>query len=211
MKKSLIIFGAGGLGREVKTIVDVLPEWNVSGFCDDHVPVGTTVMGAPILGDTKYLETLKAASVVVAIGNPLIKRDIVNKIKQNTNIEFVTIIHPRAVLCDASTIDVGRGTIITAGSILTTSIRVGQHVLINLNATVGHDAVIGDFTSVMPGVNIAGQVEIASAVMIGSGANILNRIRIGDDAVVGSGAVVLENVLPGKTVVGVPAKSILKK
>jgi sugar O-acyltransferase (sialic acid O-acetyltransferase NeuD family) len=208
IKKPLIIFGAGGLGREVKTIVDVLPGWYVEGFCDDGTKVGSVVNGVKVLGDANFLLQQPEIFVVVAIGDPQVKQQVIQKLLSSKGIHFVTLIHPRAILGDLHTIDIGEGSIITAGCVLTTNIRIGKHVLINLNATVGHDVTIGDCSSIMPGVNLAGEVKIGSGVLVGSGANILNKISVGNSAVVGSGAVVTKNVPEAVTVVGVPARVI---
>jgi acetyltransferase-like isoleucine patch superfamily enzyme len=62
----------------------------------------------------------------------------------------------------------------------------------------------------MPGVNLAGKVVVEKEVLIGSGANVLNGVTIGQQAKVGSGAVVTKNVLPNQTVVGIPAKPLVK-
>jgi serine acetyltransferase len=62
----------------------------------------------------------------------------------------------------------------------------------------------------MPGVNIAGEVQVGSSVLIGSGANVINRVNIGDNSIVGMGSVVLRDVEAGITVAGVPAKPIRK-
>jgi sugar O-acyltransferase (sialic acid O-acetyltransferase NeuD family) len=210
IKRPVIIFGAGGLGREVKTIVDVLPDFYLHGFCDDSVAAGQKINGVPVCGNAEYLLSLRDAAVVIAIGNPIAKNLVAEKLSASKHIEFITIVHPRAVLSDVSNINIGEGSIIAAGCILTTSINIGKHVLLNLNATVGHDVEIGDCTSVMPGVNIAGEVTIGRQVLIGSGANILNKIHIGDRAVIGSGAVVRTKISIGATAVGVPAKEIIK-
>jgi acetyltransferase-like isoleucine patch superfamily enzyme len=47
-------------------------------------------------------------------------------------------------------------------------------------------------------------------VSIGANAVIMRNIRIGDGAVIGAGAVVTKDVAAGKTVVGVPAKEVVK-
>jgi len=209
LRKPIIIFGAGGLGREIKTIVDALPEWEVIGFCDDKRGVGTMVMNAPVLGNTDYLLQIQTEQhVVIGIGNPRTKSKVIEALHANPFLKFPTLIHPGAVLGDKLSIQIGAGTVITAGCILTTSIAMGNHVLLNLNTTVGHDVRIGDCTSIMPGVNIAGNVTIGEQVMIGSGANVINDVVIEDEAIVGAGSVVIRNVGKAVTVVGVPAKTI---
>lgn len=208
MKKPLYIYGAGGLGREVLSLVRCLEEWEVLAFFDDHVAQGTLIKNIPVLGGIKAIESLKEKIyIVLAIGDPHTKAALAQKL-QSYLIEYPSLVHPSVVLQDKSSIHIGQGCIIAANSILTTDIQLGDHVLINLNCTVGHDTSIGNCTSVMPGVNVAGEVTLGESVLVGSGANILNRVRIGDRSRVGMGSVVIRNVESGSTVVGVPAKLI---
>jgi serine acetyltransferase len=103
--------------------------------------------------------------------------------------------------------------VICAGCILTTNITIGNHVQINLDCTIGHDAVLEDFVTLAPGVHISGCVKIEEGAYIGTGASIINGTRdefivIGRDAVVGAQACVTRSVGAGVTVVGVPAKTM---
>ena len=210
MKRPLLIYGAGGLGREVLSLVKALPEWEVAGFIDDSHPKGAIVHGVAVLGDFSLLRGVrKHTAMVLAIGDPAAKENILGRIN-NSFLEFPVLIHPSAVLQDADRILIGRGTVICAGAVLTTDIRIGEHVLINLNATIGHDVVIGDQSSVMPGVTLAGGVNVGKAVLIGSGVNVRNSIRLGSGCTVGMGSVVIRNTDPGIVVAGVPAKPLKK-
>jgi sugar O-acyltransferase (sialic acid O-acetyltransferase NeuD family) len=212
VKKPLYIVGAGGLGKEVAAMLLSSNEWEIAGFFDDTIPLHAHINGIPNLGGIDNLiNTQKIIQVVIAIGAPSVKHSIVTKLSANQLIEFPTIIHPSAQRYSISSIQIGQGSIISAGSILTTNISIGNHVLLNLNVTVGHDTSIGDCSSLMPGVNIAGQVTVGSRVLVGSGANIINHLKVGDDVTVGAGAVVISNIERGKTVVGVPAKEIRHK
>ncbi len=207
MKKDIFIYGAGGLGREVLSIFNALPDWSVIGFYDDGKKVGEKIGSLRILGSMKeLLEVKEKTEVIIAIGNPGIKGQLAEKLSVNHFISFPSLIHPNALVQDQSSVMIGVGCIITAGVILTTDIRIGKHVLLNLNCTVGHDVQIGDYSSVMPGANIAGEVNIGKEVLIGSGANILNGIHVGNYSRIGAGAVVTRDVLESDTVVGVPAR-----
>jgi len=209
MKKQIAIYGAGGLGREVLALIKALPEWEVMGFYDDGIPPGSNVAQYKILGSLQdLLEYKTELHLIIAIGDPKVKTEIVNKLSSNPQIQFPVLIHPDALIMSKSTVKIGDGSIITAGVKLTCDIQLGKHVLINLNCTIGHDVRIGDCSSVMPGVNIAGAVHIGKEVLIGSGANILNGLHVADAARVGSGAVVTKNVAEGKTVAGVPAREL---
>jgi sugar O-acyltransferase (sialic acid O-acetyltransferase NeuD family) len=203
----LYIYGGGGLGSEIKVMLGSTPEWKVEGFYDDGKKKGSTMMGVPCLGGlAELLNDSEPRKLIIAIADPQLKKQIARKLSHKNNISFPVIIDPRATLLDKSTITIAAGSIITAGCILTTNITIGEHVLLNLNTTIGHNTVIGSHCSIMPGVNIAGEIILEDEVLIGSGANLINHITIGTASRVGSGAVVTRSVLPGKTVVGVPAR-----
>jgi sugar O-acyltransferase (sialic acid O-acetyltransferase NeuD family) len=208
MKKPLLIYGAGGLGREILSLVNALDEWEAVGFVDDSFAKGEIVSGLKVLGSfTDMVQNSDTHHLVIAIGNPIVKENLALKMQQ-TKFVFPILRHPSAIVQSEASIRLGDGTIICAGCILTTNISVGKHVLINLNTTIGHDCSIGDFSSLMPGVNVSGDVNIGNNALIGAGANIINRITIGDNAIIGMGSVVIRSVSPNKTVVGVPAKEL---
>jgi sugar O-acyltransferase (sialic acid O-acetyltransferase NeuD family) len=125
--------------------------------------------------------------------------------------KFETIIHPNVEMSEY--VKIGTGTVVLAGSIISTNIDIGKHVQINLDCTIGHDAIIGDFSTIAPGVHISGWVQLGKRVRIGTGAVVIDgspeeRISIGDDAIIGAGACVTKSIHSGLTVVGVPAKPI---
>jgi sugar O-acyltransferase (sialic acid O-acetyltransferase NeuD family) len=207
MKKPVYIYGAGGLGREVLSFITSTDEWTPAGFIDDNAPKNKIISGISVLGGVDVISEIESpVNIILAFGDPLIKQKVVKSIPRP--VQFVTLIHPSVIIQDPRSVQIGEGSIICAGSILTTDISVGNHVLINLNCTIGHDVEIGDHGSVMPGVNVAGGVIIGSSVLIGAGANIINNIRIGQCCRIGMGAVVINNVDDGLTVVGIPAKPI---
>jgi len=86
-----------------------------------------------------------------------------------------------------------------------------------LGIVLHKEAVIGRNVLVSPGVVIGGRSEMPGApiiednVLIGVGAKILGPVRIGEGAKVGANAVVIDDVLPGDTVVGIPAHPIVKR
>jgi sugar O-acyltransferase (sialic acid O-acetyltransferase NeuD family) len=206
MRKPLYIYGAGGLGKEVLATVRLLDEWEVKGFIDDHIEGGTMIHNLPVRDGVSWLRGIDDVAVVIGIGDPLIRSKIARQIPPGVVCPIIK--HPAAHILDPETVVLGKGCILSAGAVLTTDIRVGDHVFINLNSTIGHDAVIGSYTSIMPSVNIAGAVNVGEAVLLGSGSNIRNGVFIGNGVRVGMGAVVIKNVNDNVTVVGVPAKPL---
>lgn len=208
MRTPLLIYGAGGLGREVLSLASVTDEFEVIGFLDDSLPKNMAIKGIKVFGGLEALNSFEGiVNMVLAFGDPVVKSKIAGKISRE-KVHYPIIKHPTVILQEESTIRIGKGNILCAGSIFTNDIRLGDHVLFNLNCTVGHDSTIGNYSSVMPGVNIAGEAEIGAGVLIGSGSNILNRVRIGDNCTIGMGSVVIRDIEPNFTVAGVPAKKI---
>ena len=207
----IAIFGAGGFGREVKWLIDeinaIQPTWDFVGYFDDDFSSVTKISKEYFLGGTRELNDRKdPLAIVFAIGNPLVKRKIIQKI-QNPNLHFPVLIHPNVVMGKES-VTIGEGSIICAGNILTVDINIGKHVILNLSCTVGHDTVIGDYSSFMPTVNISGEVNMGECVYGGTGAKIINLVDIGEETIIGAGAVVAKS-LPAKcTAVGIPAKPV---
>ena len=209
--KKIAIFGAGGFGREVKWLIDeinsISPEWDFIGYFDDDFSHVTKIDKRLFLGKITQLNKWKESlSLVVAVGNPVVKRKIVQQLT-NTLIHYAILIHPNVVK-GKNNVAIGEGSIICAGNILTVYITIGKHVILNLNCTVGHDTIIGDYASFMPNVNISGEVNISEAVYVGTGAKIINQLEIGQNTVVGAGAVVAKSLPANCTAIGIPAKPV---
>ena len=210
MSNPLIIYGAGGFGREVKSMLPYcsLP-FDLVGFLDDGVKAGSSVDEVQVLGGISWLESnTNEVDMVIAMGNPKIKARIAKDLQKFQHVHFPVLIHERSHVQDMEGTRIGQGSIICAGVVLTTSIHIGDHVLINLNATVGHDTTVGNFTSIMPGVNLAGNVTLGNEVMVGSGANIINKIKVGNFTTIGAGSVVNHDIPAASTAAGVPARVI---
>lgn len=203
--KPIAIVGAGGFAKEVKWLIDRMNQkekcWNFIGFVDEDITKPY------VIGNDKFLiEYSDEIYVVIAIGNPSVRRRIASKYSANANIRFPNLIDPSVIMSDS--IKIGEGNIICAGDILTVDISIGNHNIINLDCTVGHDAIIGDYVTINPSSNISGKVNIDSETDIGTGVQIIQGINIGKRTTVGAGAVVTKD-LPGNcTAVGVPAQII---
>lgn len=209
--KNIAIIGAGGFGREVKTIIDsinkVNPSYKFVGFYDDGFEKGAVVNGYPVLGGIEEINSLtEACSIVIAVADPKTKATIFSKIK-NINVDYPNIIDPNVLISD-DYVEMGVGNIICAGTIITCNIIIKDFVILNLMCTVGHDTMISSFSSFMPSVNISGEVLIHEKVYVGTGAKIINQLEIGQNTIVGAGAVVSKSLPENCTAVGIPAKPI---
>lgn len=204
----IAIVGAGGFGREVLDVIEAINAAGGSlefvGFLDDG-DVGDELVrrrGARILGPSSALADHDAA-YVIGIGSGQVRRRLATEFDA-LGLGPATLVHPAATI--GGDTHVSAGCIITAGSRVTTNIRLGRHTQLHVNSTVGHDSVLEDFVSVYPGATVSGNVTLATAVTIGTGANVLPCIHVGDGSFVGAGAVVTHDVPAGTTVAGSPAR-----
>lgn len=189
------IVGAGGFAREVQAALGM----DCKMFVDDeYANESSSIFGLSKFDHLKY-------EVVVAIGDPVDRMKMVNKLPKNT--KFFSFIDP-SVLLLGKDISIGEGSIICAGSILTTNIRLGKHTQLNLHTTVGHDVVAGDYFTTAPGVKISGNCTIEDRVYLGTNSSVREKLYICNDVVVGLNSGVVSNIQESGTYVGTPAKKI---
>ncbi len=210
--KDIAIYGAGGFGREVLTLLQDInkqsPQWNFVGFFDDGMEKGSTVNGHKLLGGMTELNAWDTPlSLAIAVGTPTIHETILKKIC-NPQISFPTLIHPTAIIGDSNFVKIGEGCIICAYNVITTNVEIGDFVILNIACTTGHDTIIHNHASFMPTCNISGEVIIGEGVYCGTGVKIINRTSIGEWSIVGAGAVVTKPLPASCTAVGVPARPI---
>jgi len=210
-KKKIAVYGASGFGREVASLIQSNDNYDVPCFIDDDTSMQQVcVNGIPVMNFETACSRFCNFSIAGGIGNPKIREFLMKKVVA-AGLEVETITHPCVEM--SKWIEIGTGTIICAGSILTTNILLGKYVQINLSCTIGHDVIMGDYTTLAPGVHVSGWVHFGKRVYVGTGAVIINGTKenpivINDDAVIGAGACVTKSVPAGQTWVGVPAKVI---
>jgi sugar O-acyltransferase (sialic acid O-acetyltransferase NeuD family) len=206
------VFGAGGFGREIAWIVEARRQAGgdeqLACYLDDAATPGQLLGGVPVLTAIEAKQRFPKLAVVCAVGTPKTRERIVEVVR-GLGWEFYTAVHPGAYF-RAEGVEIGEGSMICAGVVMTTDIKIGRHCTLNLGTTVGHDCVLGDFVTITPGVNLTGRVHIGRGAYIGIGANLVCRsttvpLVIGEYATVGAGSVVLQDVADGTMVVGIPA------
>lgn len=208
--KDIVIIGAGGFGREVAWLIEdinrKLNEWNLLGFIDENTKNhGKILNGFVVLGGLEWFSDNEDVYYVCAVGNPKTKKDIIERCS-NLKIKAATLIHPSVIMSTKN--DIGEGCIVCASNIITVNVYIGNHVIINLDCTIGHDAVIDDYCTILPSTNVSGNVTIGNGCEIGTGSAIIQGIIIASDSILGAGAVVINNINETGTYVGVPARKV---
>jgi sugar O-acyltransferase (sialic acid O-acetyltransferase NeuD family) len=220
MANRIVILGAGGFAREVYWhIKGTYPSANLV-FVDDVTETKELRMGGrvvPVVKDWKFDalridercdRTDRFDEFIVGIGDPRGKQEIVKKALDSGLTPAPTIVHPRA-LVQGYDCEIGNGGIITPGCVLTTNVRIGDFVILNLCTTVGHDAVIGDYVTCNPGCQISGNVTIGAGAILGTGTVVRDKTDIAPGVVAGAQTCIVKSINePNITVVGVPAKRL---
>jgi sugar O-acyltransferase (sialic acid O-acetyltransferase NeuD family) len=200
VKKGIV--GFGGFGREVYYSLSPIERKEVVFFVDDQYFIDN-IKNFVILPLSKF--DPKEYEIVVAVGNPNDRFNIVQKLPNNT--KYFTHIHSSVIIMDEN-IEIGEGSIICAGSILTTNIKIGKHTHLNLHTTVGHDTEIGDFFTTAPGVKISGNCKIGNKVYVGTNGSIKEKIHISENVTLGLNCGVVKHIEESGIFVGTPTQKI---
>ncbi len=189
----LALFGHGGHAREVAAQMGD----KITFFVDDEYSSGDA---RPIseFDPNEYL-------MMVAVSESSHRSDIVDKLPKETR--YFSFIHPTAIIM-SDDVKIGEGSFIGANSILTTNIRIGKHAILNRGNQIGHDCIIGNYFSAMPGAIVSGNVHIGNRVYLGTNSTVIEKKDLHHDIKIGANGVVIKDIESSGTYVGCPVKKI---
>ena len=208
IEKPVIVLGAGSHARVLVMALARL-DARVLGLTDsDPTKTGTSILGAPVLGDDTIVGTHSPESVLLvngigAIGQTEARRDIHDRFSAR-GYRFATVVDPMARIAGPAEFAIGAQ--VLAGATVQLGARIGANSIINTNASVDHDCVIGAHVHIAPGATLSGGVHVGDGAHIGTGASVIQNIRIGAASVVGAGASVVRDLPDGVNAGGVPAR-----
>jgi sugar O-acyltransferase (sialic acid O-acetyltransferase NeuD family) len=188
------VVGCGGFCREVLSNIEGNPD--LPAFVDpEYILEG--------LKDIRnFNETIY--DTIVLIGDSNIRKKMIKLLPPHTR--YYSLIDDSVYIHDS--VSVGDGSVLCPGVKITCNISIGKHSILNLNTTVGHDCIIGDYFSAMPSVSISGSCHIGNNVYIGTNACIREDVSICDYVLIGMGSVVLKDINEPGVYVGNPLRKI---
>lgn len=181
--------------------------FQVEGFVDDGVSVGTRVLGLPVLGDTAWLLSQPPRTVALGIGSNRRREELAAQV-ESAGHALGVFVHATAWISPSAML--AAGTVAMARVVVNAEARVGRGVILNTACVVEHECVVGPFAHLSPSATLGGGATVGTRTHVGIGATVLHLAHLGDDCVVGGGAVVLKELASGLTAVGVPARPLTR-
>ncbi len=211
MSKKLLIIGAGNIGGFISYNSALFGDYEVLGFLDDDpaktnkVLYGNKVLGAVNTID-KYLEN-DPLCVVIGIANPVFKSKIA-KTLAGKNVDFPNFIAPNVWI--SNKVGLGRGIILYPGVSINYECILQDFVIMNMNCAIGHNCTISEYSTLAPGVNLAGFTKIMPCGDIGIGATTIQGITVGSNSRIGGQSMLIKDVPDNSVAVGNPSRIIRK-
>ncbi len=201
MKQPIAILGAGGFALEAFSWIQQASDYEIAAFFSDGPE--TQIYDRQVFHN---FDAIRYCQFIVAVGDPRLRRQMWERAIAFGLQPCLPIIHPTAVCGANSTI--GRGSIVCPKAVVTCDVSIELNCLVNIGATIGHEAKLGMHVNVAPGANISGRVIIDEGAYIGTNAAIREGKRVGAYAVIGMGTAVVKDVEAEQTVVGAAMRSL---
>ena len=164
--RGLLIIGAGVYSSVAYEVASEMECFDKIGYIDDKAEVAFD--GTPVLGTFDDLQELHADydSVFVAIGNPVVRKSIVEKLRKNTGYILVTLVSPRSHLSPSA--DIGEGCIVEAMAVVNSRAVIGTAVLLCAGSVVNHAAVVYPYSQIDCNATVAGGATVPEGTKVES-------------------------------------------
>lgn len=202
--RDIVIIGAGGHGVEIAWLARRCGR-KIKGFLDNTPEKqNMNIMGVAVLGFIDQAPNYIDCEFIIAVGNPRNRKKIINTFFSSSQYVFATLIDPSVIL--GENIEIGHGSMVCAGSVLTVNVNIGEHCIVNINSTLSHGVELGNFVTIAPNAALSGDVKLGNITEIGANAVLREKLIVKEGGMVGMGAVLTKNVEINHVMVGNPAK-----
>lgn len=208
------VYGAGGCGRGIMPLLrEQLRGADARLVFIDDGGQAESINGHTVWPWTRFIEEAADQRIAcLAVANSRVREQLFARCIE-ASVEIGTVRAANSIQMDD--VEIGPGALISPFVTFTSNIRIGRGFHANLYSYVEHDCRIGDFVTFAPGVHCNGNVHICDHAYVGTGAVIRQGtaerpLVIGQGAIIGMGAIVTKDVPAGATVVGNPARPLVK-
>ncbi len=208
---NIVLVGSSGQAKVIIDLVEKEGRYKMVGLIDAARSIGDSTLGYSVLGREIDLPALIVEyglkGIIIAIGDNSVRAIVAATILELCpNLPFVTAVHPSASIGKQTTL--GSGTVVMAGAVVNPCCQVGQFCILNTKASLDHDSVMEDFSSLAPGVTTGASCRIGTYSAVSIGTVLRHGITIGEHSVIGGGSYVTKDVEPFSIAYGTPARKI---
>ncbi|MDA0658514.1 MAG: acetyltransferase [Planctomycetota bacterium] len=207
----VVVVGAGGFGREARNwLTSCLhpDEFAFKGFVDqksdalaDYGQVGQ------VIGHPDHYQPAQDDRFVLAIGDMASRRRTVESLLSR-GAEFVSVIHPTALVSPSATI--GKGAVIYPFAVVSNQAVLQEYAHLSLFASVGHDVHIGRYCLLAPYATVNGFSTLDDEVYMSTHSTVVPERHVGRNSTISANSAVLQDVSANSFVFGVTCKQTRK-
>lgn len=214
MTDEIVVYGAGGFGKEVACLINDLTakgleEWNFLGFIDDGLQKGAKNSLGEVLGGREFLEYYdKPLNVAIAIADPKTLLDVVNALENLPNLIYPNLLAPNTNFYHRDSFKLGKGNIVFYGCRFSCDVSIEDFNILNGQVAFGHDVSVGSFNSFGPSSRLSGYVSVGNQNFFGLGSAVLQHKKIGNNTRIGAGSIIMRNTKDENLYLGNPAKKM---
>jgi len=212
--EAVLMVGSGGHGRVLADIIRRSSGLRLAGIIDDFAAAGTQTLGSTVLGGSTDLPRIMAQTgcrrLVLAVGHNGRRLELAERIEsQCEGVIWQSLCHPSVIVGEDA--DIGPGSVVTAGAVISPGSRLGRHCIINTSAVVDHDCRLGDGSSLGPGALLGGWATLGDGAIVAIGATVINGLQLGAHCLLGAGATAVRDLPELAVALGVPARVVRQR
>ena len=172
-------------------------------FTDDRAAWGTAMSAIPVVGPIEIIKQHERLHTVIAVVDNRLRKAIA----ELYDLDWLTVVHPNATV--DSSVEFGHGTVVLPGSVIQPDTRIGNHVIVNIAASINNNCVIEDFAHITARTHLEEHARVGEGARSAIGSIVLPNANVAPWTISEYGTS-MPNQSPQETVATVVQHSLLK-
>jgi sugar O-acyltransferase (sialic acid O-acetyltransferase NeuD family) len=190
---NIILIGGGGHCHSVIDVIEQEGRFRIKGIVDKTKPLGSSVLGYPVIGNDNDLDSLvkKYQYALITVGqikSPSLRIKLFD-LAVKAGFILPSIVSPNAYVSKYVTL--GKGVVVMHDALINVNTIISENCIVNSKALIEHDCQIFKHCHISTNVTINGGVTIKEGCFIGSGVVTKESITIDENSFIKAGSVVI--------------------